>query len=283
MKKYKKYIILLLFITCLTGCKSVKEKETQIQKKDKAPSSISDFSEGLQEILNDVEEIEKVIDDTDIKMNEEKIKEDDMKEKSNSKKDKDEETEEDKDEDEDKQEEKDKEKRILEIWVKMDKKIENIHSKWDLYGIDGMKKGISSNTRDKLEEQLNSLTKAIEERNIINIYEYGSQTMLELEPIFQLYKDEIKGNTNKLKYYIYQSYLKAMEGRNTQAQSLLKDLGQDLDQIRTKLEKDEEKIKVLDRLKLSIDSMKAGLKENSPKLYRIKKEIIIKNINELEK
>lgn len=282
MKRYKGYIVLILIVLFLTGCKSEKEKETKIEKKDKAPSSISDFSGGLQDILNDVEEIEKILDDSDIKMNEEKIKEDN-KDKSNSKKSKNEETDTDKDEDEKKDQEKEKEKKLLEIWTNIDKKIENIHNKWDLYGVEGIKKGISINDKDKIEGKLNSLTKAIEERNITNIYEYGSQTMLELEPIFLLYKDEIKGNTNKIKYYTYQSYLKAMEGRSTQAQQLLDVLSQDLNQIRTKLEKDEDKIKILDRLKLSVDSMKVGLKEKSPKLYRIKKDIIIKNINELEK
>ena len=285
MKRYNQYIILLLLVLFLTGCKAEKEKEgeAKIEKKDKAPSSISDFSQGLQEILNYVEEIEKILDDSDIKMNEEKIKEAKKNREDEKSPKKEEEKDEDKEKDEEMQEEKEKSNKILEIWTDMDKKIEDIHNKWNLYGVEGIKKGISINEKDKLEERLNSLTKAIEERNITNIYEYGSQTMLELEFVFQLYKDEIKGSTNKIKYYTYQSYLKAMEGRNTQAQNLLDDLSQDLNQIRTKLEKDEEKIKVIDRLKLSIDSMKVGLKEKSPKLYRIKKDIIIKNINELEK
>ena len=107
--------------------------------------------------------------------------------------------------------------------------------------------------------------------------------MLELEPIFNLYKDEIKGSTSKIKYYTYQSYLNAMEGRKTKGQNLLEDLTGDLNQIRTKLEKDEEKIKLLDKLNLSIESMKQALREDSIKLYRIKKDIIIKNISELEK
>ena len=283
MKRYNKYIVLLLLFLFLTGCKAEKEKEAKIEKKDKAPSSISDFSQGLQEILSDAEEIERVLDDSDIKMNEEKFKEakKDKEDDNNSKKEEDKEK--DKEKDEEMQAEKEKTNKLLEIWTDMDKKIEDIHNKWDLYGVDAMKKGISINEKEKLEEKLNSLTKAIEERNIINVYEYGSQTMFELQPLFQLYKDEIKGSTNKIRYYTYQSYLKAMEGRNTQAQNLLEDLSQDLNEIRTKLEKDEDKVKILDRLKLSVDSMKVGLKEKSLKLYRIKKDIIIKNINELEK
>lgn len=280
MKRYRGYIILFLVILFLTGCKSEKQKETQIEKKDKAPSSLSDFSQGLQETLNDVEQIEKILDGTDIEMNEEN----DNKDKSNSEKGKNEEKDEGKEEEKGQEKDKEeKENKLLENWTNIDKNIENLHGKWDLYGIERKEKGISTSIREELEERLNSLTKAIEERDIINIYEYGSQTMLELEPVFNLYKDEIKGNTNKIKYYTYQSYLNVMEGRKTKAQNLLEDLTGDLNQIRTKLDKDEEKIKMLDKLNLSIESMKVALREDSVKLYRIKKDIIIKNINEIEK
>ena len=103
MKKYKQYIVLLLIILFLTGCKSGKEKEGEIQKKEKAPSSLSDFSQGLQDILNDVEKVEKILDGTDIEMDEEKVKKDDNKandnkDKSNSEKGKEEEKGEVKDE-----------------------------------------------------------------------------------------------------------------------------------------------------------------------------------------
>lgn len=276
LKNFKQYISLILIVLLLTGCKPENNKTTEIQKKDKAPSSISDFSQGLQGILNEIEKIEKILDDSDIKMNEEKIKNNTNSDKENN---------EEKEGEKQKKtsiEEK-KQNKLLEIWIEIDKNIEDIHNKWNLYGVEGMRKGIGLNPKDKLEEKLNLLTKAIEERDIINIYQYGSLTMLKLEPIFNLYKDEIKGNTNKIKYYIYQSYLNAMEGKSIKAQTLLEELDESLNQTRVKLEKDDEKIKIFDRLKLSIESMKIGLKENSPKIYRIKKEIIIRNINELEK
>lgn len=273
MKKHRGYIILFLVILLLTGCKSEKEKKDKIQKKDKAPSSLSDFSQGIQEILNDVEKIEKIIDGTDIKVKEEKDKKDDNKDKSNS----------EKGNDQGKDEEKEKENKLLETWTNIDKKLEEIHEQWDLYGVEGIKMGISVNIKEELEDSLNSLTKAVEEKDITDIYESGSQTMLGLEPVFNFYKDEIKGNTNKIKYYTYQSYLNAINGKNTKAQGLLEDLVGELNKIRTKVENDEEKIKILNRLNISIENMSFALKEDSIKLYRIKKDIIIKNINELEK
>lgn len=273
MKTHRGYIILFIVILLLTGCKSNKEKEDKIQKKDKAPSSLSDFSQGIQEILYDVEEIEKILDGADMEMNEEKDQKDDNKDKSKPENGKEEE----------KDKEKEKENKLQQTWTNIDTKIDAIHNQWDLYGVEGIKMGISMNIKDELEESLNSLTRAIEEKDITGIYENASQTMLGLEPVFHFYKDEIKGNTNKIKYYTYQSYLNAMNGKKTKAQDLLEDLVEQLNVIRTKLENDEEKIKILDRLNVSIESMKFALKEDSIKLYRIKKDLIIKNINELEK
>ena len=216
-----------------------------------------------------------------MEMNEEKDQKDDNKDKSKTENGKEEEN--DKGKDQEKDKEKEKENKLQETWTNIDKKIDAIHNQWDLYGVEGIKMGISMNIKDELEESLNSLTRAIEEKNITDIYENASQTMLGLEPVFHFYKDEIKGNTNKIKYYTYQSYLNAMNGKKTKAQDLLEDLVEQLNVIRTKLENDEEKIKILDRLNVSIESMKFALKEDSIKLYRIKKDLIIKNINELEK
>lgn len=264
-----------------------KKEETKIQKKDKAPSSLIELSKGLQNILNDLEKIEKVLDDTDIEENENKVKEEKNKEKIKDNEAEEESKGEDKEKKENKEENKEKEEvsikeiKLLELWINLDKKIEEIHDKWNLYEIEGVKKGIDIDERERFKGSLNLLTKSIEERNIRNIYNNGSEGMLRLSPMFGMYKDEIKGSINKIKYYTYQSYLKAVEGLNREAQNLLEDLSEDINQIRQKLDKDEEKIKILDKTNLSIGDMQKALKENSIKLYRIKKDIIIKNLDEL--
>lgn len=285
MKNFKIYIILLFIILFLTGCKAEKKQTSKIQKKDRAPSSLSDISQGIQDILKEIEDIEKNLDGTDIKNNETKNKEKEEQQDQNEDKNNKDETNAKEDEKKDKNKDKvlNRDDKLIDIWIKIDKKTEDIHNKWNLYEVEGIKKGISMEITDKLEGSLNSLTKSIEERNIANIYDYGSQSMLAISPIFHMYMDEIKGNINKIKYFVYQSYLKAVEGKNKEAWGLLENLGEDINQIRLKLEKDEEKIKILDKSNLSIGDMQKALKEKSIKLYRIKKDIIIKNLDELGK
>ena len=270
----------------------------KIQKKDKAPDSLGDVSKGLQDIISNLEEIEKILDGTYIE-EEEKPKEEKKdpgssntsqsqgsnqnsgnQDSNNSGK-----TNSDIKTIEDKEKKKAEEKadKLLKTWQKIDKKIEDIHKKWNEYELEGLKKGITTERTDKFEESINALTKSIESRNIKEIYDYGSQSMLALGPIFELYKDEIAGEINRIKYATYQSYLNAIEEKDNEALDILKNSEEEINKIRLKIEKDTSKIKVLDKVNMSIVDMRKSLKEKSIKLYRIKKDVIIKNLEELGK
>lgn len=281
----------------LTGCKLQKNQSVKIQKKDKAPDSLGDVSKGLQDILSNLEEIEKILDGTYIE--EEKPKEEKKDSGSsntnqsqgsnqnsgNQDSNKSEQSSGEKKDTEDKEKKKAEEKadKLLKTWQKIDKKIEDIHKKWNEYELEGLKKGITTERTDKFEESINALTKSIESRNIKEIYDYGSQSMLALGPIFELYKDEIAGEINRIKYATYQSYLNAIEEKDNEALDILKNSEEEINKIRLKIEKDTSKIKVLDKVNMSIVDMRKSLKEKSIKLYRIKKDVIIKNLEELGK
>ena len=53
--------------------------------------------------------------------------------------------------------------------------------------------------------------------------------------------------------------------------------------MRLKFEKDDAKVKILEKVNLSIEDMRKSLTEESVKLTRIKRDIIIDNLGELEK
>lgn len=277
-------MVLLIIVISTSGCKMDKKQESKIEKIEKAPDSLSEVSKDIQDILKDIEIVEKVIDGTD--------KEDaKAKEQKKEEKDKEETEDESKKESEDKTESSDKPKekflekdlKLLEQWEKIDKKIEEVHQKWNTYEPESMKKGATTDRTDKFSESINSLTKSIEARNIKEIYRFGSESMLNLKPMFDLYDDDIRGDINKLKYITYQSYLKAISGNTTQGISLLNETQEDIQKIKLKLEKKDSKIEVLDKLELSMMDMAKSLKMKSISLIRIKKDIIIKNLEELDK
>jgi len=226
-------------------------------KKDKAPDSLGDVGKGIQDILSNTEKVEKIMDGSYLEEGEKKK--------------------------EDKNTEENNEEKLLDTWKEIDKRIENVHEKWNGYEVEGVKKGLTSDRENKFEESLNFLTRSIEERKIKEIFDYGSKTMLYLGPIFELYRDELFAEINMIKHSVYQSYLKAMDGKEAEATDLLKNLDEYTNKIRLKLEKDDSKIKVLEKVSLAIEDMRKSLKESSIKLHRIKMDILIKNLEELGK
>ncbi len=305
MKKNKWYILLIIIIFTLSGCRTTKNQAVKIEKKDRAPKALGKINKGLQDILKETEKIESILDGTDYEVEKaelEKVKEEEKAksekiievknetkgatsatgDKSSSKgsqggdqsqgvKGKEQKKPQDKDE------------KLLKTWEEIDKKIEQTHKEWNKYEAEGVKKGISTEKNEKFKESLNALTKSIEDKRILNIYDYGSQSMSNLAPMFEVYKDEISGEINKIKYSTYQAYLKALEGKDIEASDMLKDLEDETNKIRLKLEKNDSKIKMLDNINLSVADMKKALKEKSMRLTRIKKDVIIKNLEELVK
>jgi hypothetical protein len=172
---------------------------------------------------------------------------------------------------------------LLEEWKKIDKELENAHRMWNSFEVEGMKKGVTKERADKFEDNLNFLTTAIEKRNIIDIYDYGSQSMSNLGPMYDLYRDEIRGEIGRIKHAAYQSYLRAAQGRIEESVVLLNGTEEYINIIRQKVGTNNAKIKSLDKVALSIGDMKNSLKDNSIKLFRIKRDIIIKNLEDLEK
>src|SRR5699024_6408884 len=90
--------------------------------------------------------------------------------------------EEDNGEDLDKNEELIKSAKLEKMWNQIDEKLEKSHELWNSYEVEGIKKGGSSEKANQFDTSINKITKAIEDKNIRDIYEYGSQALLNLKP-----------------------------------------------------------------------------------------------------
>ncbi len=303
--KRKLYIILLLLILFSTNCSKSKE-EVKYKKKDKAPDSISSVSDNIQDILKNTEKIEMLLDGTYIEKENKKRPDEKEKEKedtNNSKMEenksqgeKDTQNSEDKsledntedvdkpkkDKEEKKENEDEKNKESKENWEKIQKKIEDIHQKWNDYENEGIKKGMTGEMADDFRNSLSELTKSIEDKNIEDIYNFAAECFLNLNPIFNLYQDEIKGEINKIKYAVYKSYLMGMNNKVNNGEVILEEGEKNINLIRIKIkEDDKEKLKTLEKLNLSIMDMKKSLSKKSIRLNRIKKDVIMLNLEAL--
>ncbi|WP_077368563.1 hypothetical protein [Anaerosalibacter sp. Marseille-P3206] len=246
--KRKHIVLIFIFIIAISfvSCKKESSKNANYEKKEKAPSSLNSIYEGINSVFDDLEEL-----NTTAKEPEEE------KEK--------------------------KEEKLNKSWENMNKTVKEIHHNWNSYEIEGAKKVPISEGTDKLEESLNKFTLAVENKEVYNIISNGSQVYLYISPYFDSYKDEIKGELCKIKYYVFQSYLMGESGELDKANELLSEGEVHLTSLRNKIGEDKNKVKVLDKLSFSLQDLKKVLKENNSNLLTIKRDIILKNIKQLEK
>lgn len=303
LKKTKLSIAFVLILLVLTGCRERKNQEVKFEKKEKAPPTLINIGRDIQEILTTAEEVEKLIDGTylDEKSLRQEGKEagqgggqnnpqgnsgeskgqggESQEQEGNNK----EENKPKSLEEKNKEEEEKRQEKIIQGWQSMSKKIESVHKGWNSFETEDKKGSLSLEKADEFRNSLNNLTKSIEDKDVMKVYEYGSQSLLNISPMFDSYKDDLGGETNKIKHGVYLAYLRFIEDRILQGSNILKQLDNSINNLKLKIGEDKDKIKVVEKVNMAIQDMEKAMKEGSLKLIRIKRDVIIDNIKELEK
>lgn len=297
---YKNKILIITLISLLlVGCRG-KDHVNKLKEMDMAPKSFTELNRGIQNILDEVGQIEKIemgIDSTEEKLDTEKYgemntdSEPQQSEESGQSQNQEEEgggkegenqsspqpIKEKKD-----NKEEDKQKKVESIWNKIDKSLEEVHSSWNDYEVEGVRKGATDDKGVAFESSLNKMTKAVENRDILGIYDYGSQSIFNLKPYYDLYSDEIGGEVGKIKYMVYQYYISGILKNTVRAQSIISDYEENINKIRVKIDNDKNKTKELDKIIFGLKSLPQSLEEDSKRLLLIKKDVLIENLNALE-
>ena len=302
--KLKKTILTLIVLILISGCTNDKKNTSEIKILDKAPDSLSEIHKEIGKILDNIGKIEKIDLDLEVVLNEGKEGQESQKggadqsstESSHSQSQSSEEAGGESsgegsgsgseshqsggnssEDDETNKEEKNKK-----VWMEIDKSIEAIHLKWSSYENEGAKKGGSRDSIVELKDTINKFTKFIEERDIISIYDFGSQSLLNLKPFYDLYKDDYRGEICQLKYSTYQYYIKAITGDKEAAREEFKSKENSINRIRMLIGENDKKSKELDKIITSIDSIGISLDEASRRVFILEKDTLIKNLKSLE-
>lgn len=296
LKGYKVVFIYVILLCILVGCTG-NENQSKIETKDKAPNSLADLAAGIDEILSTVGNIERLMLELPVTGKENESKNKPLNEES-------EDTEspvgqtssggqdnqtgggssstESKGGSSDKQEEeKKKEEETKKLWEEISKKLDEIHPLWNSFEVEGAKKGATKEMGDRFESNFNKMTKAIESKDVVEIYNSGAESFSSLKPLFDLYIDEIGGDMSFVKYSAYKAYTKTLEGNNGEAAKLLTGREENINKIRLKMKEEKEKEQV-EKIKMALDDFKNSLSEKSRMLNMIKKDVIIQNLKELE-
>lgn len=296
MKSKVNFVIYLFILLTLVGCKTNKEKEN-FKQKDRAPDSLKELSKSFDEIFETIDKIEKVqlgltVDIEEAKEEKasnnqdkgtEDSKESSSEEASNTSGDSKDKPKENTSQDTSETEkEESKDQKLKNAWAKIDEILEKAHGKWNDFEVDAIKKGLTRDKSQQFQTSFNKMTKSVEDRAIVDIYDFGSQSIMNLKPFYDLYLDEIGGEISVLKYIAYQSYIRAISDDIFGALSLFENVEEEINRLRIKIGDKEEKVKELSKVNNSLLDMKMALEEQSKKLFMIKKDIIIRNLKELE-
>jgi hypothetical protein len=294
-------LIISLFVVLLFGCNR-ENTQTEYKPKDKAPRSLRELSAGIDDILNKVDEIEKLNLNIPSKEQQQQSQVNPSSQSESNRQNgtsgsdggdggsNQGERSNDESQGESGQQQQQtgkqqkplsKEEMIKNSWDGMQLKLEGIHTNWNNYEAEGMKKGLTQEASDKFETSLNSLTKAVENKNIIEIYDSASNSYLNLKPFYDLYQDEISGDIYTIRYAANQAYLKAVQGDLEGAINLLNGREENINKIRLKQEEDEDPERV-EKISLSLADFRKALEENSRHLFMIKKDVILENLRNVE-
>ncbi len=298
--KINRIIILLIILLCINGCTNNDDNESGIKTLEKAPDSLAGVYDQVNSILENVGKIERIAlninfdDEEEIGLEQEGITEDQEGENpQTSAEDTASNEEEGGQEQESNQEgsnqessegfdESSNDDKINEIWLAIDKSLEDIYLEWSNYANEATKKGITQDRITDFKNSTNKLTKAVEEKNIIDSYDFASQTLANLRPFFDLYKDEYRGEIAEIRYFVYRYYINAINNNDEAAMDAVNSHEETINRIRMAIDDDEEMINSLEKVVTSLNSLGISLEEDSKRVYMLEKDTLIKNLESLE-
>lgn len=304
MNRKNKISICIFVLIILVGCKSKSYNKEILKKKEIAPKSLQKLSKEIGSIMDHIGDIEKIDLDIDQDGKKEKNKEEDQsaqdqsgqqsgqdqssgqkggEQGSNTSSQESKRSSDKGEKPEDKlAKEEIKDKKIETKWKQIDKKLETLYFLWNEYEVKGVKKGATAEKSEEVEDALNKLTKGIEDREVFTVYNHGSRSLKALKPYYDLYKDEVGGEVLSLKYKVYQFYINGVKGSQNTAKMYIENSEEDINKIRLKWENKKDKKENIDKISFGFKNLSNALTEDSRRLFILKKDVLIKNLNSLE-
>ncbi|MFY9214445.1 MAG: hypothetical protein WAO45_06980 [Tissierellaceae bacterium] len=295
--KSKKLIVFLIMILLISGCRGNGNKKQEIKTLDKAPDSLTDIDKGISAILEKVGRIERINLDIDQEDAGKKDQSEDNMDSESKEVEAEENVIENQDDgnmedehggksngsgDDKKPPKEEKDEQIRKVWKEINGDLDRVYSKLSDYEAEGLKKGASKDSLTKLQKAVNQLAKSIEVQDILSIYNYGSQSLSNLKPLYNLYKDDYRGEVCDIKSSVYQYYIKAIVKDIVGARTQIQSKEDSINKIRQLIGDDKEKNKELDRVKISLENLGISLEEGSKRVLILEKDTLINSLKALE-
>lgn len=307
LKKIYMIVIIVLIPCFVISCTKKDEEKKEEDNKDPIPFELESIANDVQTVIEEIEQLQEGIEkpekldkdfETEEKKEEEKTEEPEeeeekkkeeekQKEEDEKKSDKEQDSVQEKEEDKEDESEEDKAKtyydKIEENWEKIYEKVVAIHSTWNKYELKMLSENPSNELVNEFEASLNNLTVAIQERDDMKSLSYANEAMFNAALFLDNYKGNIDGELYKLRYYVRMSLINGQIGQWQKSKENLEDINPVFNTFRQKVKLEEKDQKLMEKLNLSIKDMQGVLPDEDKKLLKIKRDIALKNLKEIEK
>ena len=268
MIKIKKIIIVILILSLLifsVSCKKEKNIESEIKRENNIPKELIAVLENIDKIDSQLLEIKKEMEKTDeLEIQKEK----ELKSVETHK------------------------KKIEKMWQGVKKRIESTHTQSNNYKIKAVEEKADIKIIQRFEENLNNTTIFVENKDLLNSFISNNEMYKDGSYFISLYKDYeskvkmLKYDVNRILIYGMKSeWDKAVEGISnleSQYSEMLKTFNKEKKEEEKPSQDDKKKKKALEKLSLSIDSLKQSLQKKDIKLLEIKRTIVITDLERVK-
>ena len=291
--KFKKYIIFsLLGLMIMTSCAEEAQKPKSQDAKEQVNKSLEKIQGDTETLIEDIEKIMEISKKPITVMEDEKKKEDNPDNPQNDQENS-ESSESQKKESEDKKKEKTyEEKKRDELikrkeeaeksWMKAYEQVKKLHNQLNDYKIIAIKDGANDKAIASLDNAINNLTIAIENKNELESLIRANHVTFSLANFFDMYKGNIEGDLNRIRYSSREVYIESLKDDFKKA----KEEGQKSPEYYTRLSQriklDKEDEKMLDMLNLSIKDLINVIQYNNKELIKVKRDVVLKNIDAIK-
>ncbi len=175
-----------------------------------------------------------------------------------------------------------KKKKIEKIWEDTLKIVEETHKQWNDYESTAVKDNARDDTMSDFEASLNALTVAVNKKELTATMEEANGVYLITADFFALYKNNPDAEITRVRHYLQQTCIDAHKDDWVKAGQSASSAKQAMEKLEAKVEMEEADKGLMEKLKLSIDNIENSIGNRDLDLLKIKKDIALANLDEVE-
>ncbi|MTI67232.1 MAG: hypothetical protein FH753_11640 [Firmicutes bacterium] len=175
-----------------------------------------------------------------------------------------------------------KEEKIYKMWESIASKIESIHGGFNDYHAKALEAGATEEDINKFKKALDELTLAVDKKDDKLSLEKLNQMNFYMARFFDFYKGNIDAEILRIKYYTRKVHLDGMMNKWNEAEKNIEEITPIYERLDQKIKLEEKDKPLMDKLKFAIDDLENSIKYKSEKLLKIKRDIIIKNLDSIK-